>query len=274
MDIESFARGEKNYNVANTIQLSNGIVGSHIFENVQNGNYVYFDRNCSFITGCMGLDHKKYCVLNKEYPKEEREQLTQTIAEELQSQGRYGDFFDIEDSPFPYNDSVAYDYYPIQKLCNQGQEIIINPEGRGSVTVLQPEKHISNALLDLRGEEKIKIKRRTKENEINVQGNSQQIKAQDLPDAIQDISDDIVDKTILCAETGRPFRIVAMELEFYRKHGLPLPRRHPDVRHAQRMTKRPKRKLYLKYCEKCRTEILSSYDEKVYCEECYNKEIY
>ena len=34
---------------------------------------------------CFGLNNKSYCILNKEYPKDERESLASKIIEELQS---------------------------------------------------------------------------------------------------------------------------------------------------------------------------------------------
>jgi hypothetical protein len=85
-------------------------------------------------------------------------------------------------------------------------------------------------------------------------------------------------KAIICEVFGRPFRIVKPELEFYRKHWLPLPRKHPDIRHQERLAKRPWRILHLKNCDKCWIEMLSVYDKnteyKVYCEKCYQQEVY
>ena len=104
------------------------------------------------------------------------------------------------------------------------------------------------------------------------------IKAVDLPDSIEEVWDDILQKAVICEKTWRPFRIVKPELEFYRKHWLPLPRKHPDVRYSERIQKTPNKQLYLRHCDKCWKEMLSVYDEKypgkVYCEACYNKEIY
>ena len=86
---------------------------------------------------------------------------------------------------------------------------------------------------------------------INVPENAQTIKAQDFPDKIDDIPNDIVNKVISCEVTGKPFRIVKPELEFYRKHNLPLPHKHPDQRHAERMAIRNPRKLWDRTCAKC-----------------------
>jgi hypothetical protein len=52
------------------------------------------------------------------------------------------------------------------------------------------------------------------------------------------------------------------ELEFYRKHNLPIPRKHPDMRHEERMKLRPGRTLYLRTCDCCGKEMLSVYAEK------------
>jgi CxxC-x17-CxxC domain-containing protein len=78
--------------------------------------------------------------------------------------------------------------------------------------------------------------------------------------------------------TKKPFRIIPQELDFYRKHNLPIPRRHPNQRHLDRMSLRNPRKLYTRKCDKCGKEIQTTYaperTEIVYCEECYNKEVY
>jgi hypothetical protein len=67
-------------------------------------------------------------------------------------------------------------------------------------------------------------------------------------------------------------------LDFYRKHNLPIPKRHPDQRHLDRMALRNPRKLFDRKCDKCEKDIKTTYSsdrsEIVYCEECYNKEVY
>jgi hypothetical protein len=95
------------------------------------------------------LKSKEYCLLNKQYPKEEREKLTIRAIKELQEAGKRGEFFDPDMSPFPYNDTVAYEYFPIQTLIIDGKESVLNPQGQGSVTILQPEKFLSPAILNL-----------------------------------------------------------------------------------------------------------------------------
>jgi hypothetical protein len=55
---------------------------------------------------------------------------------------------------------------------------------------------------------------------------------------IDDVSDDILKMAVLCEVSNKPFRITPQELAFYRKHQIPLPRKHPDIRHEERMNLR------------------------------------
>ncbi|MEI8091615.1 MAG: hypothetical protein WCG98_05300 [bacterium] len=57
-----------------------------------------------------------------------------------------------------------------------------------------------------------------------------------------------------------------------------MPHKHPDIRHQERLDKRPGRNICVRNCSNCKQEMLSVYTPeyagKVYCETCYNKEIY
>jgi hypothetical protein len=77
------------------------------------------------------------------------------------------------------------------------------------------------------------------------------IPASKLPDNISDIPDDILNRAIECEITKKPFKIIKQELEFYRKHNLLIPRRHPDQRHLDRVSLRNPRKLFDRKCDKC-----------------------
>lgn len=103
------------------------------------------------------------------------------------------------------------------------------------------------------------------------------IPAEKLPESIEGIPDDILNWAIECEVSGKPFRLIKQELDFYRKHHLPIPRRHPDVRHMDRMKIRNPRKLYERKCDKCSKDMITTYSpersERVYCEECYEREI-
>ncbi|MDD3793951.1 MAG: hypothetical protein PHI37_04005 [Candidatus Gracilibacteria bacterium] len=198
--------------------------------------------NCSNCFGCTGLCNKSYCILNKQYTKEEYEQLVPKIIEHMQKTGEWGDFFPSSISPFGYNETVANEYFPLSK-----DEII--SKGFKYSDFENPFPKV----------EKI-------------------IPANKLPDDITKIPDDILNRAIECEVTKKPFRIIKQELEFYRKHNLPIPKRHPDQRHLDRMSLRNPRKLFDRKCDKCGKDIKTTYSpdrkEIIYCEECYEKEVY
>ena len=230
---------------------------------VTNTYFSNFIMNVDNMLGVVSCRGKQHCILNKQHNKEDWEKTAIQIVTELQDQKKRGEFFDPEFSPFPYNDTVAMEYYPVTA---------------DQLTILEPEKFISNAILDLGWEEKIKIKWRTKHNEINIPEGIQTITKSEIPTNIQQIEDDILQKAIICEVSGRPFKISAPELNFYRRNGFNIPTKHPDIRHQERLIKRPGRELHLRTCDKCNQKTISVYKQnsqfKVYCETCYNKETY
>lgn len=77
-------------------------------------NVYYCDciSSCNFCFGCTGLNHKEYCVLNKQYTKDEYEKLVPRIIGHMRQTSEWGEFFPMEISPFKYNETVAADYFP------------------------------------------------------------------------------------------------------------------------------------------------------------------
>lgn len=201
--------------------------------------------NCSWSKNCfwsVWLVNKQYCILNKQYTKEEYELKVWKIIEHMQGTKEWWLFFPTNISPFWYNETVAQEYYKLSK--NEALKKWFN-------------------WLDY---------------EIPFPKVDKIIPAAKLPKNILNIPDDILNWAIECEESKKPFRIIAQELEFYRKQDLPIPKRHPDIRHLNRIKIWNPRKLFDRKCDKCLTNILSIYSiekpEIIYCEECYNKEIY
>ncbi len=206
-------------------------------------------RNCF---GCTGLKNAEYCILNKQYSKEEYEALVPKIIEHMKktplnpplSGGKntceWGEFFPAEHSPFAYNETWSFEYYPLSK-----------------------------AEVQRRGW-------RWRDEEIEIPKVTKIIPANRLPDSIDDIPDDILNWAIECEETGKPYKIQTSELEYYRKLGIPIPHFHPNVRHTHRMQKRNGRTLRNVSCDNCGSAIQttrSQQNAKVLCEACYAKQI-
>jgi len=243
MDINSFADWVKLYNVASSYKYINWVGSSHILEsnNVYN-SFLINAWESFFWCYWFWLKNKSYMILNKQYSKKDWEEKVVEIIKELKSKQKWGKFFPPELSPYPYNDSVAYEHYPIKEAVYlKNNEIlkkeIINPDGIWIVYILEPEKFISDAMLDFWWQEKIKIKWRTKETEIDINDFSNKLVVTwDLN--IDEIDNTILEKVIICNKSKRPYRIIKKELEFYKKYSIALPDFHYEIRHNNRIGKR------------------------------------
>ena len=242
-----------------SMSITNSLFSLVIRNNSYNINYCFALTNCSDCFGCIGLKGKSYCILNKQYTKEEYEVLVPKIIKHMSdmpyidSKGRiykYGEFFPSELSPFAYNETIAQEYFPLTKeqAIEQGYK--------------WKEKVDRDYSIDIHTE--------------------------DIPDSIKDIPDtDILNKVIECAHKGacnqqctEAFKIIPEELSFYRRMNLPIPRLCPNCRHYERLSQRNPMKLWHRKCMKegCTNEFETSYSperpEIVYCERCYQKEVY
>lgn len=198
--------------------------------------------NCNHLFGCVGLRHKEYCILNRQYSKEEYDVRVQSIIEHMRSTSEWGEYFPIGDSPFGYNETIAMDEYP------ESQEEVLKRQWRWT-----------------------NIDDDTPSNDATISSTT-------LPDAITETDDDILQRTLHCSATGKPYKLTSQELLFYRQMILPIPRLHPRVRYENRMQKRSPRRLYERTCQRCGSAQQTTYapdqKEKIFCEECFVQEIY
>lgn len=65
--------------------------------------------------GCSNMKRGEYCILNKQYSKDEYYRLRDKIIEHMKKTGEWGEFFPISKSLFAYNETVAQDYFPLAK---------------------------------------------------------------------------------------------------------------------------------------------------------------
>ncbi len=237
---------------------------------VYHSNNIEYCFNCyssSDLFACIGLKSKKYCIFNKQYTKEKYEEIVKKIIEHMKTmpyidkKGRvykYGEFFPSELSPFAYNETVAQDYFPITKKEAE--------------------------TMGYKWREKAKV-----EYKISID-------AKDLPDSLNNIDDFITKEVIRCLHDGKcndrctgAYKILEDELNLYRRLGVPLPRLCFGCRHDSRLKMRNPMKLWHRSCmcdktnhfhggAKCEVEFETSYapnrPEIVYCEKCYQQEVY
>jgi hypothetical protein len=195
-----------------------------------------FSSKSSF--GCVGLKKMEYCILNKQYSKEEYEKLVPKIIEHMKETGEWGEFFPVEKSAYTYNESLAWEQLELDK-----DEI----ERRG-----WPYKALEDR--------------------------NKPSGTYPIPYDIKEAEEEICGQTLSSDQSGLAFKIIPQEFKFYKENEIPLPRITPDERHWERMKKRNPRQLWDRKCENCQADIKTSYapnrPEKVYCESCYLKEVY
>jgi hypothetical protein len=198
--------------------------------------------SCHDCFGCIGLRHKRNCILNKQYSKEDYEELKSKIILHMKKTGEWGQFMPHYLSCFGFNESTAAEYFPLSKeeAIRQGYNWSDTEEKRP-----QAKKTVT---------------------------------ASDLPDLISDVTDEILDWAIECEKSKRSFKITSQELKFYRDHNLPVPHLHSDERHMVRLNLRTPRKLFDRKCANCEVGIKTTYSpsrpEIVYCEKCYLTKFY
>lgn len=202
MDVHYAFEAERNYEVCNT-----GLAATNIYfcldawPNVADlyycDNTMQGSRDCF---GCSGLRGVQYCILNKQYSKEAYEILVPQIITHMQKTGEWGEFFPMALSPFPYNDSVAHEEQPLTATQAEAQGLRWREEKPPLVpaTTLTPELSSSSY--------------------------NDSAKAQELLGGV-----------LICEVSGQPFRIISQELSLYLQLGIPIPRRHPDQRHKDRL---------------------------------------
>jgi len=269
-------KSELMYEVDFVIESGN-IISSSSLGQCHNIAYTMESYSSSNLFGCIGLRHKNYCILNKQYTKEEYKKLASKIKRHMNEmpyidkKGRvykYGEFFPLELSRFGYNETNAWYYYPLTKKQALAKDYLWRDKDKLDY---QPT-----------------------------------IKADNLPDHIDNVDNQILKEIIECHNVksnscigSDVYRIIPAELKLYKKMNLPLPRLCPHCRYYQRIRERNPLKLYKRQCQcagskssnklykntiehshknkPCSNTFQTTYaperKEIVYCEKCYLKEV-
>lgn len=116
MDNDFGTKAEVGYEV-----LSNGMNRSTYFSYAVIGSNsdVYYSMVASNgnqnVFGCVGVKKNSYCILNKQYTKEEYEALVPRIVEHMKKTGEWGEFFPAALASVGYNESCAMITNPLTK---------------------------------------------------------------------------------------------------------------------------------------------------------------
>lgn len=95
-----------------------------------------------------------------------------------------------------------------------------------------------------------------------------------------DYGENLMKEIFACENCGKNYRLIQREIGFYKKMNLSIPDKCSNCRHERRMKERNPRVLWDTICKKCGVKIKTSYrpeDQKIYklyCEKCYQAEVY
>jgi len=226
---------------------SNSKFSAYCFPDVTNTEYCLWCPASKNNFGCVNLKRKSYCILNKQYSKEEYEKLKARIIEDMKKNpyidklGRvwsYGEFFSLGFGKFAYNKSNAMRFLPKTK------------EEATSLGYFWDDVENPSAECT--------------------------IKSEALPQTIKETSDSVLQEIIECANCQRGYKIIPGELELLRKINMTIPHECPKCRENERFNRENKPGMYHRTCDKCNVEIYTPYapgrPEIVYCVKCYQQE--
>jgi len=259
---------EQMYEVTDT-----GIQGSRLFfcVTVYSSFDIYYSINCHSsknLFGCYGVRRGEYSILNKRYTKEEYEKILLKIIKQMEEMpyvdknGRvykFGEFFPVDLSLFAYNETIAGDYFPISKKETLEKGFGFRDRDERVYEITLP--------------------------------------AEKIPDELVNVPESITKEIIGCIHEGKcehqctkAFRITEDEFMLHKKMNFVLPKMCFNCRHQMRLKQRNPMKLWHRSCMcdkenhhnhstgKCETEFETSYapdrPEIVYCEKCYQQEVY
>lgn len=188
--------------------------------------------------GCYGLKGAQYCILNRQYQKDDYQQLRAKIVERMTADGDYGVFLPIWMSPHGYNETMAQEWYPKSQaeVEAKGWRWETNlPFSTGRATVPSPPETLDA-----------------------VPANSER-------------------EIYSCTTCSRDFKIIEQELQFHLRNHFALPDECFPCRRQRRAGKREPRQLWLRSCAKCGadmpTTVAPTRPETVYCETCYAQHV-
>jgi hypothetical protein len=240
--------------------------------------YCFWVTSSSHMFGCANIRKKEYCILNKQYEKNEYEKLRMKIIEDMNEnpyisnkghgtsdkgiEYRYGEFFPMDLNLHAYNETQAMDFFPITETEAKKKGYLWRELPTPTATPTLTAAHV--------------------------------------PDSIHDVKDEILNEIIECETCKKPFRIVRPELDLLRRFGLPVPVQCFNCRHMARLKRVAPPRLWHRRCgcnaaqdknenkyknttehfhgdAPCPNEFRTSYaperPEMVYCDKCYFEQV-
>ena len=238
--IDQFGTWHDENSGANTCVYGGYQIKNSSWSSARYSEYLDICDECEYCFGCVGLRKKKYCILNKQYIKEEYENLKNKIISDMEKRGEYGKFLPYSMGTGEYNLSNGFFYFP-----ETSKEEILQKGGYWSEENLSSQDGLSSL---------------------------------DLPDSILYTESNISLQAFICPESKYRFNISVAEYEFHKRKNFALPRIHFDLRILKKTRKIAILKSYPYKCFYCKKDIMAYYPpewnyKNIACEECYKQNI-
>ena len=173
------------------VYCSSHIIGTNIF-------YSYYLEDCSYCIGCIWLKNKQYCILNKQYSKQQWKILADKIFKKMEDKWTLWDFFSWSTNPFYFNDTIAGMLWDFSKEEVEEKWYMWRDE---EIKVDIPEWTDIISISDINN-------------------------FQWYDESWNWTIDPEIMKKVIQDDSGNYYRIVQMEYDFLMKHTLPLPDIH------------------------------------------------
>ena len=259
LDCTEIIIGELSYEIQGVAAPIRTIVARSCHSTITDSYYCDMCFGVQDCLGCFGLKKNQYCIFNKQYTKEEYLKLKEKIIKHMRKTEEWGEYFPAKVSPFAYNESMAQDYFPLTKeeALKAGYTWYDRPARDYKIT-------------------------------------------EDVIPCSSQNSPEQKEKYPLCTTA---FRTTSLELSLYKILNLPIPEKCFPCSRQDRFALRNPRKLWHRQCmcgstgspsttarhfhgegnprqggARCQVEFETSYapdrPEIVYCEKCYQAEVY
>lgn len=200
--------------------------------------------NCTNCFGCVGLQRKQFCIFNKQYAEDDYWKKLDEIKCTMLEKGEYGKFYPLFMSHcYVLTSGSVLVYLSEKKDLEKLGATFFEPESNGAV-----------------GKE--------------LEDTSKMRQAKDVPDCIDDFTDDWLNIPIYDEAVKRRFAYIKPEIEFYKRMKIAPPNNHFTERVKDLFRQSNSGVFEETTCAKCKKKIQVARNKvftnrKIYCKPCY-----
>ena len=161
----------------------------------QHMEYSLLCYNCENCFGCVGLQRKRFCILNQQYREDDYWKKLDEIKCRMLADGEYGEFFPAKYSPSYWADSGAPVWFDTSEKDARAMGcLFFDPESAGAIG-----EDLSSAT---------------------------PTPIEEIPDRVDHLSDEWINRPLHDRASNRRFAMIKPEVEFYRRMNIAPPRKH------------------------------------------------